>query len=63
MFAGEPKVVRTPLEKWELSLHACTSFSQLYVHLALLGKYRLLCFVLQKLLQYVQNPSDSVMNR
>ncbi|XP_046463980.1 bromodomain adjacent to zinc finger domain protein 1A-like isoform X2 [Daphnia pulex] len=32
----EPKTVRTPLEKWELSLHACTSLSQLYVHLALL---------------------------
>ena len=37
VFAGEPKVVRTPLEKWELSLQSCTSFSQLYVHLALLG--------------------------
>ena len=37
LIAGEPKSVRTPLEKWELSLHACTSFSQLYVHLALLG--------------------------
>jgi len=33
---SEPKVVRTPLEKWELSLQSCTSFSQLYVHLALL---------------------------
>lgn len=35
----EPKAVRTPLEKWELSLHACTSLSQLYVHLALLGEF------------------------
>lgn len=33
---AEPKSVRTPLEKWELSLHSCTSLSQLYVHLALL---------------------------
>ena len=37
----EPKVVKTPLEKWELSLHACTNFSQLYVHLALLGMFQL----------------------
>ena len=37
---AEPKAVRTPLEKWELSLHSCTSLSQLYVHLALLGMIR-----------------------
>lgn len=37
----EPKTVKTPLERWELSLHSCTSFSQLYVHLALLGNSHL----------------------
>ena len=37
-FLAEQKTVRTPLEKWELSLYACTSLSQLYVHLALLGE-------------------------
>jgi len=33
----------TSLERWELSLMACSSFCQLFVHLITLGKFLFFC--------------------